>query len=192
MAKNSVQFIKERGKILAIAILPVFIMVNLISTASTINAQEFEPDLVNVKSVIKPERRDLITENILAHKAEEARKRQAAEKYASKVRRSWKATPGERWTTATAYSSTVDQCDASPCITADGYNVCKAGVENVIAANFLPFGTKVKIPELYGDREFIVHDRMNRRYSNRVDIWMTDRSKAIQFGKRKIKIEVVE
>jgi 3D (Asp-Asp-Asp) domain-containing protein len=94
--------------------------------------------------------------------------------------------------TSTAYSSSVDQCDATPCITADGYNVCKANEENVVAANFLPFGTKIRIPEIFGDRVFTVHDRMNKRFNSRVDVWMTERSKAIQYGKRTIKIEILE
>ena len=91
----------------------------------------------------------------------------------------------------TAYSSTIDQTDASPCITATGFNVCKHNKENIIAANFLPFGTKVRIPELYGDKVFVVQDRMNKRYSARVDIWMKTRTKAKQFGVKRAKIEVV-
>jgi len=91
----------------------------------------------------------------------------------------------------TAYSSTIDQTDASPCITATGFNVCKHNKENIIAANFLPFGTKVRIPELYGDKVFIVQDRMNKRHSSRVDIWMKTRTKAKQFGVKRAKIEVV-
>lgn len=91
----------------------------------------------------------------------------------------------------TAYSSTRDQTDSSPCITANGYNVCKNNRENVIAANFLPFGTRVKIPELFGDQEFVVQDRMNARYSNRVDIWMTSRTRAKQFGVKRAHIVVL-
>jgi 3D (Asp-Asp-Asp) domain-containing protein len=71
---------------------------------------------------------------------------------------------------ATAYSSTVDQCDDTPCITANGFNVCNHGKEDVIAANFLRFGTKVRIPELYGDRIFTVQDRMNPKYDERIDL----------------------
>ncbi|HCC23436.1 TPA: hypothetical protein DF272_04665 [Candidatus Falkowbacteria bacterium] len=98
----------------------------------------------------------------------------------------------EMYVTSTAYSSDVAQTDSTPCITADGFNVCENGAENVVAANFLPFGTKIKIPELFGDRIFIVHDRMNARYYYRVDIWMTSRDRAIQYGNRYIKIQVVE
>lgn len=92
----------------------------------------------------------------------------------------------------TAYTSEVAQCDASPCITANGFNVCKHGIEDTVAANFLKFGTKVRIPELYGDRVFIVRDRMNRRYTDRVDIWMKDKKQAIKFGFKVAKIEVLE
>lgn len=92
----------------------------------------------------------------------------------------------------TAYTSEVAQTDASPCTTANGFNVCKHGVEDTIAANFLPFGSRVKIPELFGDRVFIVRDRMNRRYDSRVDVWMKDKSDAMQFGVRSARIVVLK
>lgn len=92
----------------------------------------------------------------------------------------------------TAYNSEAAQTDSSPCITANGFNVCKHGVEDTIAANFLKMGTKVKIPELYGDRIFVVRDRMNARHANRVDIWMKDRASAIKFGVKTAKIQVLE
>ncbi|MBI4239411.1 3D domain-containing protein [Candidatus Uhrbacteria bacterium] len=91
----------------------------------------------------------------------------------------------------TAYSSTPNQTDSSPCITANGFNVCKNNKENVIAANFLPFGARVRFPEMFGDREFVVYDRMNKRFSNRVDIWMKTRRAAKQFGVKRLKMEVV-
>ena len=90
-----------------------------------------------------------------------------------------------------AYNSEVGQCDDSPCITANGFNVCEHGVEDTIAANFLKFGTKVRIPELFGDRVFIVRDRMNARFSDRVDIWMIEKQDARQFGVKLAKIEIL-
>jgi 3D (Asp-Asp-Asp) domain-containing protein len=91
----------------------------------------------------------------------------------------------------TAYNSETGQCDDSPCITANGFNVCEHGIEDTIAANFLKFGTKVRIPELFGDRVFIVRDRMNTRFSDRIDIWMIDKQDARQFGVRFAKIEIL-
>lgn len=94
--------------------------------------------------------------------------------------------------TITAYNSDPAQTDSTPCITANGFNVCEHGEEDTIAANFLKFGTKVRIPDLYGDRIFVVRDRMNKRYSDRVDIWMKEKTDARQFGVKVAKIEVVE
>jgi len=91
----------------------------------------------------------------------------------------------------TAYTSDVAQCDESPCITANGFNVCAHGEEDVIAANFLKFGTKVRIPELFGDRVFTVQDRMNRRFTTWVDVWMKDYNQAVHFGVQKAQIEVL-
>lgn len=96
------------------------------------------------------------------------------------------------YVSATAYSSTPDQTDGDPCTTANGYNVCKGNQENVLAANFLPFGTKVRLPDMYGNKVFVVQDRMARRFSNRIDVWMKTRDAAMQFGIRKVKIEVLE
>jgi len=92
----------------------------------------------------------------------------------------------------TAYTSEVGQCDASPCITANGFNLCQHGIEDSIAANFLRFGAKVRIPELYGDKVFVVRDRMNSRYQDRVDIWMKDKTQALKFGLKYARIEILE
>lgn len=88
----------------------------------------------------------------------------------------------------TAYSSTSDQTDSTPFITASGTRV----KDGIIAANFLPFGTKVLIPELFGDKVFTVEDRMHRRKTNNVDIWMSNRGKAIKFGIARAKIVILE
>lgn len=51
---------------------------------------------------------------------------------------------------ATAYSSTVDQTDGSPCLTATGYDVCenyaRYGAANTIASNFFPCTQSSKSP----------------------------------------------
>jgi len=90
----------------------------------------------------------------------------------------------------TAYTSEVWQTDDTPCITASGLDVCERNVENVVAANFLPIGTRVRIPELFGDRVFYVEDRMNRRYHYKMDIWMRDLQDARNFGLQYATVEV--
>lgn len=90
----------------------------------------------------------------------------------------------------TAYTSDIAQTDETPCITSSGLNLCTRGTEDIIAANFLPIGTRVRIPDLYGDHVFYVQDRMNARYDRHLDIWMKDYDDAKQFGLKIAKIEV--
>lgn len=113
------------------------------------------------------------------------------------------------WVVATAYSSDPRQTDASPCTPAlQGFDMCwyyeQYGQEDTIATNFLPLGTHVKFPDLFGDRVFVVRDRMNARYNGtrRVDIWIGSshpesqeiiqeaKQKAKTFGVKRVKMEV--
>jgi 3D (Asp-Asp-Asp) domain-containing protein len=88
----------------------------------------------------------------------------------------------------TAYSSTPDQTDSTPFITANGSHVR----DGIIAANFLPFGARVRFPDLFGDKVFTVEDRMHQRFKYRADIWMETRQAARNFGvKRNVLIEVL-
>jgi len=87
----------------------------------------------------------------------------------------------------TGYSSTVDQCDADPFTTASMTTVHRG----TLAANSLSFGTEIMFPDYFGNRVFIVEDRMAKRFSNRMDIWFETRSEALQFGKRTLKVMVL-
>lgn len=88
----------------------------------------------------------------------------------------------------TAYSSTEDQTDDSPFITASGAHVA----DGIVAANFLPLHAHIKIPELFGEKVFVVEDRMAKRFQDRVDIWMPDRTSAWKFGLHKAEIVVLQ
>lgn len=107
----------------------------------------------------------------------------------------------------TSYSSDPYQTDSSPCYPAMNYDLCtwaEKGVVNTVAANFLPLGTQVKFPELYGDKVFVVRDRMNARYNgtNKVDIYSAvldetgkldptaSREAAKNFGLKHLKMEI--
>ncbi len=88
----------------------------------------------------------------------------------------------------TAYSSTPDQTDASPFITANGTQV----YDGIVACNFLPFGTKVRLPDFSGDKVYTVEDRMAKRFGNKMDIWMGTREMALEFGAQKLTVEILE
>lgn len=88
----------------------------------------------------------------------------------------------------TAYSSTPEETDDTPFITANNTEVR----DGIIAANFLPFGARVQIPEVFGDKIFTVTDRMHARKRNFVDIWMPERDQALAFGIRRVEIVLLD
>ena len=88
----------------------------------------------------------------------------------------------------TGYSSTVCQTDSTPFITANGSLV----EDGIVASNILPFGTRIRIPEIYDDKVFTVEDRMHSRNSYNVDIWFASYWQAKSFGVVRTDIEVLD
>ncbi len=87
----------------------------------------------------------------------------------------------------TAYSSSPDETDDTPLITASGSYVRRG----VVAANFLPFNTRIRVPKIFGDEIFIVEDRLHQDYNDRVDIWFPSKEEAIKFGSQITEIEIL-
>ncbi|MBI2446860.1 MAG: 3D domain-containing protein [Parcubacteria group bacterium] len=91
-------------------------------------------------------------------------------------------------TVLTAYSSTPDQTDDTPFITASNTTVR----DGVVAANFLAFGTKVQIPEIFGDKVFTVEDRMAKKHNDKIDIWFPERHLAKKFGVQEAEVIILD
>jgi len=87
-----------------------------------------------------------------------------------------------------AYNSVPEQTDASPCISADGTDICrryKKG-ECIVATNAYPLKTRLRIDKI-GD--CTVADRTHVRYSHRVDLFMDkDIEGAVNFGVQKLTV----
>jgi 3D (Asp-Asp-Asp) domain-containing protein len=89
----------------------------------------------------------------------------------------------------TAYSSTIEETDENPFLTADESSV----KEGIVASNLLEIGTKIRIPEIFGEKIFIVKDRMNKKKGKyQIDVWFEDQKKALEFGVKKTYIEILE
>ncbi len=88
----------------------------------------------------------------------------------------------------TAYSSTPDQTDDTPFITASGTRTR----DGVVASNFLAFGTKVQIPSLFGDKVFTVEDRMAKKHGDKIDIWFPERQLAKRFGVQEAEVIIMD
>jgi len=89
----------------------------------------------------------------------------------------------------TAYSSSPWETDDNPLVTAAGTMVR----DGIVANNYLPIGTKIRIPELYGDKIFVVEDRMSwKKGDYQIDIWFPSYRAAKNFGAKKTYIEILE
>ena len=94
----------------------------------------------------------------------------------------------------TAYNAgDPKQTDDTPCISANGENICKAlaSGKKRCAANFVPLGSRLHVDKV---GICLVTDRTNRRYRNRVDIAMNkdEYHKARQFGRQKLRVKILE
>ncbi len=92
----------------------------------------------------------------------------------------------------TAYNvGAPEQTSEQPCIGAAGDNLCRLvrNGKKVCAANFVALGTVLHIGH-YGD--YVVLDRLNRRYPHRVDIAMAKNrvAAARRFGRKKLVVAV--
>jgi len=92
----------------------------------------------------------------------------------------------------TAYNvGVVAQTDSTPCVGASGDNLCELvdqGI-NICAANFVRLGTSI---EIEGFGTCVVLDRMNKRYTSRVDIAMgpDEIARAKNFGLQRKKVGI--
>lgn len=87
----------------------------------------------------------------------------------------------------TAYTSSEDETDSTPYITASNTFTR----DGIVAANWLPFGTKVRIPAVFGNKVFTVEDRMHPKNDEKLDVWFSTKEEAFKFGVQKTRIEIL-
>ena len=85
------------------------------------------------------------------------------------------------------------QTDDTPCISANGENICKALEKGKkrCAANIVPLGSRLYVEKI---GVCLVTDRTNKRYRNRVDIAMQkdEYHKARRFGRQKLMVKIID
>ena len=91
--------------------------------------------------------------------------------------------------TATAYTSSAEETDSTPTITAWGDKL-KPGMKCIAVSRDLlkmglGHGVKIRIKGL--DGQYTILDKMNKRWIKKIDIYMgNDRMQALQWGKKKV------
>jgi len=93
--------------------------------------------------------------------------------------------------TLTAYTPTEEECDKDPLIAA---SMRKVRLGTVAVSRDLfdqgwVFGRKVRIE---GHGIFEINDLMNKRFRARIDVFMWDKVKAKKFGKKRVKVALLE
>ena len=87
-------------------------------------------------------------------------------------------------TVVTAYSSSEDETQGDPFITASGEYV-RDGI--VACAEKYAFGTRFLIE----DRVYECQDRLAPEYRHRIDIWMPSKDEALGYGKRLLRVQLL-
>ncbi len=75
----------------------------------------------------------------------------------------------------------------NPAITASG----TYAREGIVATNMFPFGTRIRIPSVFGNRVFVVEDTMSSIRNNTVDIFFVSQRDAINFGTTRAYVEIL-
>lgn len=83
----------------------------------------------------------------------------------------------------TAYTSHPDETDDTPEVNAAGE---KPGHGSLACPRRFELGTAFVIE----GKRYVCDDRMNRRFTNRFDIWMPSREQAIEFGIQNMPVEI--
>lgn len=86
------------------------------------------------------------------------------------------------WTTVSMSAYTPHETGSRT--TASG---AKAKEGYTCAANFVPMGSVI----IFEGHKYVVQDRMNPKYNRHVDIFMESHKKAIQFGRKEAKVQVI-
>ncbi|MEB4590119.1 hypothetical protein VSS37_03920 [Candidatus Thiothrix sp. Deng01] len=95
-----------------------------------------------------------------------------------------------RTVVATAYTSDPEQTDGTPFVPACGGELVPGDRAIAISRDLKKHGLTCGASVIINGDEWTVRDVMNKRYSNRIDLYMgVDEQAARQFGKRRVEIQ---
>ncbi len=89
----------------------------------------------------------------------------------------------------TAYTPSVDECDGDPWRTASGTTLHYG---TIAAPPQYAFGTLIRLPDYDPDMIFRVEDRGGAIKGNHFDIALLSKKEAFAFGRRPLKVEIIE
>lgn len=87
--------------------------------------------------------------------------------------------------TVTYYTASYMECGKTDGITASGVPATEG---RTVAADHLPFGTVVEIDGV----QYVVEDRFGAGHTDKIDVYVEDKEKAIKLGRRKVEVKIYE
>lgn len=87
--------------------------------------------------------------------------------------------------TVTYYTASYMECGKTDGITASGVPATEG---RTVAADHLPFGTVVEIDGV----QYVVEDRFGAGHTNKIDVYVESKEKALKLGKRKVEVKIYE
>ena len=85
-----------------------------------------------------------------------------------------------KWVTCTRY------CDCKICCGRwSGTKKMKVG--QIAASRSIPFGTRIRI----NGKVYVVNDRLAKKYDKRIDVYFRSHAEAKRFGKKRLKVEIL-
>ena len=153
----------------------LFLLIGIVIVEPALNPQSAQGDILSDKqlSYVRFQTIELLSRNYLQLKNNSAFKIPKAQIVHTLI---------------TAYSSSPDETDSTPFITASGSYV-RTGI---VAANFLTFGSQIRLPEIFGTQIFTVEDRLAKNYNDRIDVWFPTKKAALDFGTKITKVEILQ
>lgn len=85
-----------------------------------------------------------------------------------------------KWVTVTGY------CDCPICC-GKWSGTKKMKVGQIAASRSIPFGTRIRI----NGKVYVVNDRLAKKYDKRMDVYFRSHAEAKKFGKKRLKVEIL-
>lgn len=94
----------------------------------------------------------------------------------------------------TAYTSSPEETDGNPCMSASGNDICNIGFNNIVACpSRYEFWTMIELPD---GSQFVCLDRVSLKYPDRFDIYMGQgleaKQEAFEWGIKKMSIKILK
>lgn len=179
----------RRSRVLECFLVSTALLGSSIVMAQAITGEAVPPaQPVSVSSIVNEKTNSVVMEEVILEPQESAAPQVVEKKPAPSKQEVKQERPRNRKVIAncSAYTADPAECGGNASgITASGRRAVEG---RTVAMDDVPLGTRVRI----NGKTYVVEDRFGGGYSNRVDIYMNNKSDAINFGRQNLEVEILD